>query len=245
MSGESQRVLVTGAAGLIGTSLRETLADRQLHLYDRDVSGIRPGANETVFEGDVSDLASLGRAVTGCDSVVHLAANPRVSASWEELRAPNIEGTYNVFEAARQAGVHRVVFASSNHATGMLDQQRRWPIDPQGPVAPDSLYGVSKAFGEAIGRYYADNTDLTVACLRIGWVIKRHRPDSADWRRMWLSFRDLGQLVQKALSADITFGIYYGVSANIPMRYHLDNARRDLGYEPVDNSAAAVREGDA
>lgn len=242
MSDTSQRVLVTGAAGTIGTSLRETLADCHLHLHDRDVSGIEPSANETTFEGDVSDLDSVRRAVTDCDSVVHLAADPRVPATWEDLRAPNIEGTYNIFEAASQAGVRRIVFASSNHATGMLDQQRQWPIDPHGPVAPDSLYGVSKAFGEAIGRYYAENSELTVACLRIGWVIRKHRPDNPDWRRMWLSFGDLGQLVRKALGADINFGIYYGVSANVPMRYDLDNARRDLGYEPVDNSADVVAE---
>lgn len=231
------RVLITGAAGRIGRSLRDTLSDRPLRLHDRDLSGIEARDNEELVEGDVADLDLVARAVDGCDAVIHLAANPRVPAPWEDLRGPNVEGTYNVFESCKRSGVRRAVFASSNHATGMLDRQRRWPVGPDGPLAPDSLYGVTKAFGEALGRYYAETTDLSVVCLRIGWVVERQLTDNPDWLRMWLSFRDLGQLVTKSLDADVKFGIYYGVSNNTPMRYELDNARRDLGYEPVDDSA--------
>jgi nucleoside-diphosphate-sugar epimerase len=237
MSDDVRRILVTGAAGRIGTSLRESLSDHRLHLHDRDLSGVQVRDNEVAFEGDIADFEGVEKAAAGCDAVIHLAADPRVSASWEDLRSPNIDGTYNVFEAARQAGARRLVFASTNHVTGMLDQQQRWPIDPAGDIAPDSLYGASKAFGEALGRYYAETSELSVVCLRIGWVLERHLPDNADWRRMWLSFDDLGQLVRRSLVADVRFGIYYGVSANTPMLYALDNARRDLGYEPVDDSA--------
>jgi nucleoside-diphosphate-sugar epimerase len=237
---DARRVLLTGAAGRIGRSLRDTLSDHRLHLHDRDLSGLQLRANEVAFEGDIADFDSVQKAAAGCDAVIHLAANPRVSAPWEDLRSPNFDGTYNAFEAARQAGARRFVFASTNHVTGMLDNQQRWPIAPDGEIAPDSLYGASKAFGEALGRYYAETSDLSVICLRIGWVLERYLPDNAGWRRMWLSFRDLGQLARKSLAADVTFGIYYGVSANTPMRYVLDNARRDLGYEPVDDSARIV-----
>jgi NAD+ dependent glucose-6-phosphate dehydrogenase len=234
---DAQRILLTGAAGRIGTSLRDSLSDHRLHLLDQDLSGVQVRTNETAFESDIGDFDGVQKAVAGCEAVVHLAADPRVSAPWEDLRTPNFDGAYHVFEAAHQAGVRRIVFASTNHVTGMLDRQQQWPVDPKGDIAPDSLYGVSKAFGEALGRYYAETTDLSVVCLRIGWVLERQLPDNADWRRMWLSFRDLGQLVRKSLAADVEFGIYYGVSANTPMRYTLDNARRELGYEPVDDSA--------
>lgn len=233
------RVLVTGAAGRIGQSLRDSLSDYPLRLHDRDLSGVAARPNEELIEGDLGDFDLIAKAVDGCDSVVHLAADPRVSAPWDELRTPNVDGTYHVFESCRRSGVRRVVFASSNHATGMLDQHQRWPISPAGEVAPDSLYGVTKAFGEALGRYYAEISELSVVCLRIGWVNHVQRPENPDWVRMWLSFRDLGQLVRKSIRSDVKFGIYYGVSANTPMRYDLDNARRDLGYEPVDDAALA------
>lgn len=242
MSSAGGRVLVTGAAGLVGTQLREALADRPVRLHDRDLSGVTPKPNEELVEADLGDYDGMRRAVEGCDSVVHLAADPSTRATWEDLRVPNVDGTYHVFEAAREAGCRRVVFASSNHATGILDEQRRWPIDPYGEVAPDSLYGVTKAFGEALGRYYAEKTDLTVVCLRIGWANHRQHPDNADWRRMWISFEDLGQLIRRSLdTSDINFAIYYGVSDNTPMRYDLTNAREELGFCPDDDSADVVR----
>ncbi len=240
MGDDVPRILLTGAAGTIGTSLRGSLSDYQLHLHDRDLSGVVVSENEVAFEGDIADFDGVRKAAAGCTAVIHLAADPRVSAPWDDLRSPNFDGAYHVFEAARQAGAQRLIFASTNHVTGMLDRHQRWPIEPAGDVAPDSLYGASKAFGEALGRYYAETSDLSVVCLRIGWVLQRHLPDNPDWQRMWLSFRDLGQLVRKSLTAEVRFGIYYGVSANTPMRYDLANARRDLGYEPVDDSAVIV-----
>lgn len=237
MSTPDHCVLLTGAAGLVGSSLRDSLADFRLRLQDRKLGSVQPRDHEETVECDLDDFEGMRQAMQGCDSVVHLAADPRVPASWEDLRSPNFDGVYHVFEAARLAGTRRVVFASSNHVTGLLDEQQEWPIDPYGAVAPDSLYGVSKAFGEAVGRYYSDRFDLSVVCLRIGWVTREPKPENPDWRRMWLSFGDLGQLVHKSLTADVQFGIYYGVSANTPMRYELANARTELGYEPVDDAA--------
>jgi nucleoside-diphosphate-sugar epimerase len=236
MTDESPRVLITGGAGRIATKLRTNLTDYRLRLLDRNLgNGLRD--NEDACAGDITDFAVVLDAVRGCDAVIHLAANPQVSASWEDLRDPNVEGTYNVFEAACRAGVRQVIFASSNHATGMLDKRQEWPIGP-GHLAPDSLYGVSKVFGEALGRYYADNSEMSVICLRIGWIADRLLPDNPDWRRMWLSDADLFQLIRVCLSSDIKFGIYYGVSKNTPLRYDMEAARRDLGYVPVDDASA-------
>lgn len=232
----SPRLLLTGGAGRIATKLRSDLTDHRLRLLDRDLSTVELADNEEAHPADITDFTSVRDAVDGCDAVIHLAADPRVTAPWVDLRGPNFDGTYNVFEAACQAGVRRVIFASSNHATGMLDQRGAWPIRPD-QLAPDSLYGVSKVFGEALGRYYADNSEMSVICLRIGWIADRLLPDNPDWRRMWLSDADLFQLVRACLSADVKFGIYYGVSANTPLRYDMEAARRDLGYAPVDDAS--------
>jgi nucleoside-diphosphate-sugar epimerase len=240
MSETKPLVLLTGAAGVVGTALRSALSGYRVRLHDRDLSGCELRANEEPFEGDLADYPTMRRAADGCDAVVHLAGERRVRASWAELRTPNVEGVYNIFEAARQASVRRVVFASSNHVTGMHDRRRDWPIGPGDELAPDSLYGVTKAFGEALGRYYADTSDLSVICLRIGWVTTAPLPENAEWRRMWLSDADLGDLVRRSLVADVRFGIYYGVSANTPLRYDMASARRDLGYEPKDDATRAV-----
>lgn len=236
----SSRVLLTGAAGRIGTILRRALSDYPLRLHDRDLSSVMLGPNEDAVEADLGDLDAMRKAVTGCDAIVHLGGDPRVPATWDDLRVPNFDGVYHVFQAAKEAGVRRVVFASTNHVTGMLDQQERWPLDPYGQIAPDSLYGASKAFGEAMGRYYSETSDVSVVCLRIGWVADREMPENAEWLRMWLSDRDVSQLVRKSLTADVRFGIYYGMSNNTPMRYNLDNAREELGYQPQDDSAAVA-----
>lgn len=230
-------VLITGAAGRIGTALRSALSQYRLRLHDRDLRRVELKPNEEAVECDLADFAGIRQAVEGCDAVIHLAGDPRPSASWWELRSPNIDGPYHVFEAARQAGVRRLVFATTNHVTGMLDQRGEWPISPAGELAPDSLYGVTKAFGEALGRYYAENSDLSVVCLRIGWFHDRELVDNPDWLRMWISEPDLGRLFNAAVTADVKFGIYYGVSNNTPMRYDLSNVRAELGYEPQDDSA--------
>jgi nucleoside-diphosphate-sugar epimerase len=233
------RVLLTGGAGLIGTQLREGLTDYQVRVSDRDLSSVELRDNEEAAVAELGDFEAVRKAVDGCDYIVHLAADPRVHAPWKDLRVPNFDGVYNVFEAAKQAGTRRIVFASTNHVTGLHDINKRWPTRPDGDVAPDSLYGASKAFGEALGRFYTETSDLSVLCLRIGWVNHYQRPDDPDWLRMWLSFRDLRQLVRKSLAApdEIRFGIYYGVSNNTPMLYDLSNAREELGYEPEDDSA--------
>ncbi len=239
---EPMRVAVTGGDGLIAGILRSGFSDRfDAHWLSRS-------------DADVSDLAALERGFAGADAVVHLAATADVGAGWDEVLPANVIGAYNAFEAARRAGVKRVVFASSNHAMGMYqwdderfaDPARPAEVATEAPIRPDSLYGTSKAWGEAIGRFYAERHGLAVVCLRIGWVTADDRPPSSTAHRpepphvarrapgMWLSHRDCLSLIETALTADVSFAIANGVSDNVGRWFSLDEARRLLGWEPQD-----------
>ncbi len=237
-----KKVLITGAAGRIGAVLRQGLRecyDLRL-LYHRTVR--EAAAGEEVALGSVADLAAMAAAVAGVDAVVHLAGDPEVDATWESVLEKNIQGVYCTYEACKNAGVKRVVFASTNHVTGFYEQEGMYTT-PEMPVRPDSLYGASKAFGESLGRYYVDRYGLEVVCLRIG----SFQPDSAIVERQsdrilstWLSHRDCVQLVQCSIEADVRCGIYYGISANTRAYWDIQNARQDLGYTPQDNAEHLV-----
>ena len=172
----------------------------------------------------------------------HLAGIPDED-SWERIRRMNIEGCYNVFEAARLAGVKRVIFASSNHAVGFHRRDRM--IDDRVAPRPDSRYGVSKVCGEALGRLYADKYGLSVACLRIGSFRPDDRPTVPRHLYTWISHRDTVQLVQRAIDhQDYHFVVAYGVSNNARNRWDNANARM-LGYCPEDDAerfAAQIRD---
>lgn len=232
---EGKLVLVTGAAGRVGTWLRPSLRDHyrlRLQYHEQPVPDLT--ADEEAVQAEIEDLAQVEQIMPGVSAVVHLAGEPSPKASWEAVRGANIDGTYNVFEAARRAGVPRVAFATTNHVMGMYDRDRAWPIHPEQPVRPDSYYGVSKALGEALARYYADAFEMSVICLRIGWALDE--PHNEQGLRMWLSPRDLGQLVRCSLETPRRFGIYYGVSNNTRCKWDISNARYELDYQPVDDS---------
>lgn len=239
MTSARKRVLVTGASGSVGRALLPYLERHYaLTLFVGPSSTV--GARDLgVAEADVvsiniADRNAVLQAVSGVDAIVHLAGQSHALAGWDELLAPNIEGAYNVFEAARIAGVGTVVFASSNWATGAYDRDEEWPIHPYAPVRPGTLYGATKAFGETLGRYFSDYHGIKVVCLRIGWYLERPHNEMA--LRMWLSERDLHNLVHRSIETTNPFGIYYGASANTRLKWDLSNAKTDLGYQPVDNS---------
>ena len=242
------RLLITGINGLIGSLLRNAL--QQTHtVYGMDREG---EFSEQILSADISDYTQVAQAVQGfkpLDSIIHLAGNPKVDASWESVLKANIIGTRNIFEAAREFQVPQVVYASSNHVTGayhgfepsLYKYTEPGPpmISPEDPIRPDSDYGLSKAFGEAVARYYFDRWGVRAICLRIGAVLEDDDPTKQSQnRRIWLSHRDLVQLVEKSLSADVTFGIYYGTSNNKDAFWDISNARADLGFEPVDDGSA-------
>jgi uronate dehydrogenase len=239
-----KRILITGAAGHIGRALRAGLAGRYKVLRLADIAPQAPaGQGEETVAVDIRDLDALEYAMMGMDCVVHLAGIPDED-SWERIRDMNIEGCYNVFEAARRAGVKRVVFASSNHAVGFHRRDRM--IDDTVMFRPDSRYGVSKVFGEALGRLYADKHGLSVACLRIGSFRPDDTPTAPRHLNTWISHHDMVRLAQACIDhPGYHYVVVYGVSDNARNRWSNANARF-LGYVPQDDaeqSAAAILAG--
>jgi uronate dehydrogenase len=226
-------VLLTGSAGRIGTALRRELGD-SFRLRGVDVKPT-PGMSDAIV-ADLADWDAARKAVEGCAAIIHLAANPTNGPYYGDLRPQNFDATYNVFEAGRQAGVKKIVFASTNHVTGMIEKEGG-TATPDSPIRPDSLYGVSKAFGEALGRYLSDNFGISVICLRIGSFSRADRlPDHRSPRSMrrTISPRDLAQLVRLSLETELRFGIFYGVSGWEGAPWDITNARELLGYQPRD-----------
>ncbi|WP_435102776.1 NAD-dependent epimerase/dehydratase family protein [Halarchaeum sp. P4] len=269
-------VLVTGAYGRCGTALREHLGDDERYEWawlDRDAPP-DGWADETTIRGDVADRSVVSAAVEGRDAVVHLAGYPNPDGTWEQILHSNLVGTYNVLEAACEHGVGTVVFASTNHVMGLYEAEfapelyertHEVLLDDTDPVRPDSLYGVSKSFGEDLGRYYVEAHDYPMRfyALRIGNVRARDEDHpyaeaeagvdegrfeagSAAYERtvahiaaMWHSRRDFAHQVACCLDDDtVEHGVYTGLSDNANRWFSLEGARTELGYRPRDDGAA-------
>ena len=232
-----RHILITGATGGVGSHLRRELAG-QYRLRLSDLRRLDPvGADESFMPGDIASLGDMMQVTEGVDAIVHLGGYS-VEGAWDDILQANIVGCYNVFEAARRNGVKRVLFATSNHAVGFY--RRDETIDHRVYPKPDSRYGVSKVFGEALGSLYADKYGMEVFCMRIGNVAER----PIDKRRLsiWLSPRDLAQLVTIGIEhPEIRFEIVYGVSGNSRSWYDNANAFR-LGYRPKDDAEAYAAE---
>jgi uronate dehydrogenase len=226
-------VLMTGAAGKIGSSLRHTLAGcfRKFRLSDiRPMAALDPGEED--IAADLREIDGLVAAMQNVDYVLHFGGIP-TEASWEELAAHNLTGTFNVFEAARIAGVRRVVFASSNHAVGFYRADRDIFVDDA--PRPDCRYGVCKVAGEAIARLYFDKHGIESAMLRIGSF--REKPLVPRELATWLSPGDLARLTLCCLQApELGYKVLYGVSNNTRARWHNPDDQRSLGYAPQDDA---------
>lgn len=237
MNDSKKRVLITGATGGVGAALVAALGDR----YDLVQHGRTPKTEEQKQVLKIADLDQYDQVLPlmdGVDTVVHLAGSASPESSWDMVLEANIIGTRNVLEAAREAGVRRVVFASSNHALGMYDRHEEWPVYPDQLPRGDSLYGVSKIFGEALGRYYHDEFGLDFLALRIGWMSED--PSAVDeeiLHAMWLSPADCARAVECAIEAEVTYGLFYTVSDNPNRRWSMTNTMLELGYRPQDSSA--------
>lgn len=231
-----KRIAITGAAGLVGTGLRQQLLGRGYRVLSLDIKPIADCApNEESAVVDICDQARLTELLQGCDAVVHLAACT-TDAAWPEQVKLSVEGCISLFDAAHAAGVRRVVYASSHHVVGLHPRQ---PHGAQmGSVAtlrPDSRYAVGKAFGESIGALYAYKYDMEVMCMRIGNV----NTQAIDRRRLgsWFSWRDLGQLVAIGIEHPaLRFSIVYGIS-DATGRHYDNSEAYALGYSPEDGGA--------
>lgn len=226
------RLLLTGAAGNLGQVLRPRLKNHADVLRVSDLAALKPaGQGEEAVSCNLADAAAVSRLVQGVDAIVHLGG-VSVERPFEEILPANIQGVYNVFEAARVHGVRRVVFASSNHVIGFYEQGRL--LDPGVPLRPDGYYGLSKAYGENLSRFYHDRYGIETVCLRIGSSF----PEPRDRRMLvtWLSYDDLTDLVVRSLfTPDVGHLIVYGASANRD-RWWTDDAARVLGFVPQDSS---------
>lgn len=239
-TGARRRVLVTGAAGNIGSYFAEHAHqkyDLRLMVQAQDETATVLAGYGEVVVGDILDLDRMKELARDVDTVVHLAADPSPSATWSSLLPLNIVGTYNAFVAAKAAGCRRVIYASSIHAVS------GYPPDVQvktnEPVNPGDLYGVTKCFGEALGRYMAEQEGLSVIALRIG-AFQPHasaRKESAlDMLDAWVSQRDLHQLIERCVDIEnIEFAVFHGLSNNRFKRLDISDARELVGYDPQDD----------
>jgi uronate dehydrogenase len=226
-------ILMTGAAGQVGTMLRSRLAasDRTLRLLD--TAPVTAGEREEVIQASVTDMDAVARGCAGADAVIHLGGIAG-EAPWDRIAEVNIHGTYVVFEAARRAGVPRVIYASSNHAVGFTPAAD-FPARDYAFPAPDTYYGVSKAAGEALGALYHYRYRLDVICLRL--LTCSERPRSVRALSTWLSPDDAGRLFEACLTVPSPgFRVAYGVSANTRGGWASLDEARALGFEPVDDA---------
>ena len=244
------KVLITGMSGLIGGILRRHLEG--VGGYELTALNRRPVDGVRCFQGDISDIDAVKPAMQGQDVVVHLAAYLG-SDDWEGQLAGNVIGTYNVYEAARLAGVKRVVFASSGNAirgfervppyeaiaNGRYDEvPEDFPKITHEMVRPERLYGAAKVWGEALGRHFTNVYDISVLCVRIGSVTDGNRPRDTRERAIYLSHRDVAQILHKCVDApyDLKYDIFLATSDNKWSYRDLTHPRDVLGYQPQDSA---------
>ncbi|MDE1165187.1 MAG: NAD(P)-dependent oxidoreductase [Pseudomonas sp.] len=227
------RILLTGAAGGLGRVLREALPTHAHIVRASDISPMTPsrGKHDEVAYCDLADKAGVATLVKDVDAIVHLGG-VSVERPFEQILEANIRGTFHVYEAARQHGVKRIVFASSNHVTGFYPQGVE--VDAHSPRRPDGYYGLSKAYGEDMATFYFHRYGIQTVSVRIGSSFPQPRN-----RRMlstWLSYPDLEHLVARALLADqVEHTVVYGVSNNRDLWWNNRHAAH-LGFAPQDNS---------
>src|SRR5262245_9505561 len=245
----AETVLITGMSGLIGGALRRRLGPRYaLRALNRTrIAGVE------CHQADIGDLSAIAPAFNGADHVVHLAARAGGGGTWEDILHHNVIGTYNVFEAARRAGVKRVVYASSGATVSACERDEpfaslaagryagvaAWPrLSHDTPPRPSGLYGVSKVWGEALARHFSDAHEMSMICLRIGAVNAEDRPLEAREYSAWLSQRDATRAFELALAAPpaLRFAVCFVTSDNAWSYRDATHARDVLGFVPEDRA---------
>ena len=243
-------VLITGMSGLIGSAVQSAMtSDYELRaLNRREVEGV------PTTSSDLVDLDAIRPAFEGVNTVIHLAAKAGERFTWKELLDTNVTGTRNIYQAAVDAGCHRVIFASSGATVSGYEQiepykslvearygdaPNTWQlINSEMPTRPTGVYGSTKVWGEALGRHFADTTDLSVICLRIGFVNRQDRPSRPRDYSIWCSQRDIVDLIVKSVHVDesIKYDVFFGTSMNRYGYRDLSRARRIAGFDPQDSA---------
>ena len=235
-----KKILITGANGRIGRVLVDGL--RQMGTYEIIATDIVPDRARAVDAVDVTNFDALQSAMPDVDTVIHMAWFMKSTDFHEKIVPVNIEGMVNLYEAARLSGVRRVIFGSSNHATGF------YPADqittPDMALRPDSLYGLGKCWGELVGQLYSDRYGISAINVRIGNFSVENRPMSLRATRIWISHRDVVQLIRCCIEADdaIKYLTLYGTSGNTRSWYPIDYLEELIGYKPQDNGEAYADE---
>ena len=241
MTHQWRRVLLTGAGGNLGRNVREHLGDVAGELVVTDRADLAPAeGRETVVRCELADFPAVRAMVSGVDAVVHFGGAP-VEDTFEEILSSNIRGSYNIYEAARQAGVRRIVYASSIHAVGF--HRREAVVGVRSDHRPDSLCGVSKCFVEDLARYYFDKFGIESVCLRINSCF----PEPVDRRMLgtWLSYRDCVELVRRSLLAPrVGFTVVYGISDNSEA-FVTNEGAQHIGFRPRDSAEVFRRKVEA
>ncbi|MGB8381530.1 MAG: NAD(P)-dependent oxidoreductase [Dermatophilaceae bacterium] len=249
-----RRIAITGGAGLVGTVLANGLREQfDVRIVDRAASG---GDLESI-RADMTDPSAARTALADANALIDLAAIADAEILWPDVLGNNIPATSNALEAAKDVGIRRVIFASSNFITGSYDLDEPYRsilagqydgLDPNAlplistemPLRPDSPYAVGKAFGEAAGRYYADRHGMSVYALRIGTVNAENRPVKPRHFAKWMSHRDLVALVAKCIEAPVPdegrFSVFYGVSQNTWRIWDTQRAEKAVGFVASDNA---------
>ncbi len=242
-----KHVGITGADGTIGSILRQGLEGE----YRIKAFTLGPSEFEST-QVDLSDPTAVEGAFARLDAVIHLAADPSPSAAWESVRENNIEATFQVFEECRRSGVKRLIFATTNHTQHgntilttpeTLDAKKNIRMKLDDPPNPDSLYAISKLFGEHMGKLYSERYGLEFVGLRIGWITRENNPElkrntrsEQYMRAMYLSHRDGIQAFRRALEVETRYLLAYAVSNNDRLVFDLEQTREKLGFEPRDNA---------
>lgn len=229
---------MTGPGGRVGPHILPLLRQR-FALRLLDLKPLRAESDDQFVQGDVRDAACVREVCRGTSAVLHLAAISDEDEFYTRLLPYNLEGVYTVFEAARQAGVPKVIFASTGQTVVNYPADQLVTTDM--PARPCTVYACTKLFGEALARFYSDKHGLSMICIRLCWFqpydSELLRRPGHRIQRDWCSPRDLARLIVQCLRSEVKFGVYFGISNNDGRVWEIENARRELGYQPRDNAA--------
>ena len=249
------KLIITGCNGLIGSILSENLKNKY------EILGIDLKQSTKIPSVSINTASNkdMKKIFEGYDVVIDLAAHASTNTPWEKVYANNIQSTYNVIKSASESGIKRVIFASSNHVTGMYENDYPYKnivsgnyqkkskipyITTKMPIRPDSPYGIGKSTGESIGKYFSEKFNTSIICIRIGTVNLENKPVDSEGTTGIRSFatllthNDLIQLIEKSINAssDLKYEIFYGVSNNKWRFWDIKDSETKIGYIPNDNA---------